>query len=127
MVMKTHFCRTLLLVAAVLFIQSSALRATTTTSDDFFNPDVVQRIRLRIHPSDWQRLKADFRSNTYYPCAFEWRGISIQAAGIRSAGLGTRNDVKPSLRVDFDRYGDNQEFLGLKSVRLKNLVYDGSM
>ena len=124
--MKAYSCRALLWVAAVLFVQSSVSRAAAATSDDLFNPDVVHQIRLRVHPADWQRLKADFRSNTYYPCAFEWRGISIQT-GIRSAGLGTRNDVKPALRVDFNRYDEGQEFLGLKSVRLKNLIYDGSM
>jgi len=124
--MKVHSRRALLWVAAVLFIQSNASPAAVTTSDDLFNPDVVHQIRLRVHPADWQGLKADFRSNTYYPCAFEWHGISMRA-GIRSAGLGTRNDVKPALRVDFNRYDEGQELLGLKSVRLKNLIYDASM
>jgi len=124
--MKHNFLRALLTVAAALFIQLSAPRAEAVTNDDFFNPDVVHQIHLRVHPADWQRLKVDFRSNTYYTCAFEWRGISIQA-GIRSAGMSTRSDVKPAMRVDFNRYDDGQTFLGLKSVRLKNLVYDASM
>lgn len=118
--------RVLLSVAAILLVQWRALGASTLTSDDFFNGDVVQQIRLRVHAADWQRLKTDFRNNTYYPCAFEWRGILIQA-GLRSAGLSTRNEVKPAMRVDFNRYEENQDFLGLKSVRLKNLAYDASM
>jgi uncharacterized protein (TIGR03437 family) len=124
--MKPTFLRALLSVAAVLFIQSSSSPAAAATNDDFFSPDTVHQIRLRVHPSDWQRLKADFQSNTYYPCVFEWHGVSLQA-GIRSAGLSTRSGVKPAMRVDFNRYDDGQTFLGLKSVRLKNLVYDASM
>ena len=110
----------------LLLAPSIVLCDVPPTSDDLFAPNVLHQIRLSVHPSDWQKLKDDYRSNTYYPCAFEWRGIAIDA-GIRSAGLGTRNEVKPALRVDFNRYDPGQEFLGLKSVRLKNLVYDASM
>ena len=116
----------LLCLSVLLPIEPMALGASGLASDDLFDPEAVHKIRLSVHPSDWQKLKADFRSNDYYPCAFEWRGISIDA-GIRSAGLGTRNEVKPALRVDFNRYDEGQKFLGLKSVRLKNLVYDASM
>jgi uncharacterized protein (TIGR03437 family) len=97
----------------------------TPTSSDFFNAGVVQLIHVRIHPNDWQRLKADYEYNTYYPCVLQWNDLSIPA-GVRSAGLGTRNAQKPALRVDFNRYDEDQRFLGLKSVRLKNLIYDAT-
>jgi spore coat protein H len=125
--MKTSIaCRISPWLTSLLLAPSIAFCAVQPTRDDLFDPNVLHQIRLSIHPSDWQKLKDDYRSNAYYPCAFEWRGVAIDA-GIRSAGLGTRNEVKPALRVDFNRYDPGQEFLGLKSVRLKNLVYDASM
>ncbi len=116
----------LLFVTVALAIPPCALRAAAAPSDEFFNPEVVHGIRLRINPADWQRLKRNYQDNTYYPCVFQWRGTSMQV-GIRSAGLSTRNDVKPALRVDFNRYDEGQQFLGLKSIRMKNLTYDASM
>ena len=42
------------------------------------------------------------------------------------AGIGSRSGTKPGLRVDFDRYSTDQEFLGLKSLVLDNLTQDSS-
>jgi spore coat protein CotH len=96
------------------------------TSDELFDTNVLHEIRLTIHPQDWQRLKETFTENTYYPCNLEWRGIMAENIGIRSRGLGSRSGTKPGLRVDFDRFETNQEFLGLKSVVLDNLTQDNS-
>ncbi|HEX6163824.1 MAG TPA: CotH kinase family protein [Vicinamibacterales bacterium] len=111
------------LVAAVVAI-GIAGSAFAQTSDDFFNPDVLQRIDLWLNSSDWAKLKAAFQENTYYPADVTWNGITVRNVGIRSRGLGSRSSTKPGLRVDFDRYSSGQQFLGLKSFVLDNLTQD---
>jgi spore coat protein CotH len=95
-------------------------------SAELFNAHVVQRIDLQVHSADWEKLKASFQENTYYPAAMVWNGQTVRDAGIRSRGLGSRSGTKPGLRVDFDRYAQDQEFLALKSIVLDNLTQDPS-
>src|SRR5262245_37177899 len=74
------------------------------TSDDFFNDSAVGELRLWLNDGDWEKLKANFQDNTYYPADMEWNGLQVQNLGIRSRGTGSRSANKPGLRVDFDRY-----------------------
>ena len=112
--------RTCLVVLALLV----SVSATAQTQDDFFNPEVLQRIELWLNGQDWAKLKAAFQENTYYPADMTWNGITVHNVGIRSRGLGSRSSTKPGLRVDFDRYNNGQQFLGLKSFVLDNLTQD---
>lgn len=109
---------------AVAFVVCTAAGARAQTSDDFFNPDVLQRVEIWLNESDWSKLKAAFQENTYYPADVTWNGQTVYNVGIRSRGLGSRSSTKPGLRVDFDRYSTNQSFLGLKSFVLDNLTQD---
>ena len=111
------------LVALALLVNASA---SAQTQDDFFNPEVLQRVELWMNDSDWAKLKANFQENTYYPADLTWNGITVRNVGIRSRGLGSRSSTKPGLRVDFDRYNSGQQFLGLKSFVLDNLIQDHS-
>lgn len=105
---------------------ASAAPASAQTSDDLFNPEVLQRIDLWLNSADWEKLKANFQENTYYPAQLNWNGITVENVGIRSRGLGSRRGTKPGLRVDMDRYSTGQHFLGLKSFILDNLSQDPS-
>lgn len=115
--------RCLLAAAVAVF---TAVPAAAQTSDDFFNPDVLQRIELWLNDADWSKLKAAFQENTYYPADVIWNGQTVRNVGIRSRGLGSRSGTKPGLRVDFDEYSASQTFLGLKSFVLDNLTQDPS-
>ena len=112
-----------LVVAAVCAISP----ALAQTADDVFNADALNDLKLVLHSSDWQKLKDNFRDNTYYPADLTWGGITVRNVGIRSRGLGSRSPIKPGLRVDFDRYSSGQRLLDLKSLVLDNLVQDPSM
>lgn len=109
---------------AVAMVVCLASGAAAQTSDDFFNPDVLQRVEIWLNESDWSKLKAAFQENTYYPADVTWNGQTVYNVGIRSRGLGSRSSTKPGLRVDFDRYQGTQTFLGLKSFVLDNLTQD---
>jgi spore coat protein CotH len=91
-----------------------------------FNPDVIQRLDLRVNSADWEKLKQNFQENTYYPADFVFNGETVRNTGIRSRGFGSRSATKPGLRVDFDRYSTDQSYRGLRSVVLDNLTQDPS-
>lgn len=117
-----------LLVFTILLVTSRPWPAAAQLShDDFFDDSAVRDINLLINSRDWAALKSNFESNTYYPCALTWNGLTVRNVGIRSRGSGTRSPVKPGLRVDFDRYSVSQTFLGLKSFVLDNQLQDRSM
>jgi hypothetical protein len=99
----------------------------TPTAEQLFDGSQLQVIRLTMKPADWQTLMDDFGANTYYVTDLEWKDQKVMTAGVRSRGSGSRNQNKPALRIDFDRYMQDQRFLGLKSVVLVNAVQDTSM
>jgi spore coat protein H len=111
---------------AVMLVLTLAGRAGAQTSDDFFNPEVLQRVDLWMNSVDWEKLKQNFQENTYYPADVVWNGQTVRNVGVRSRGLGSRSSTKPGLRVDMDRYATDQTFLGLKSFVLDNLTQDAS-
>ncbi len=116
--------------AAVLALVLTAAQGAAQTTADFFNPNVLHEIRLNINPADWQALRANYQQNTYYTCDFGWRyqgrDVTSTDVAIRSRGRDSRSPVKPSLRVDFNRNDPKQEFLGLKSLVLRNNSQDAS-
>jgi hypothetical protein len=114
------------LVAVVAAATSAYGQTTPHPSDALFNDTVVQRVDLRMHSADWEKLKQNFRENTYYPADLVFNGQTVRNNGVRSRGLGSRSATKPGLRVDFDRYATDQTFLGLKSFVLDNLTQDHS-
>jgi hypothetical protein len=94
--------------------------------EDFFDDTQLQEVRLVVNTRDWQTLKELADENTYYPADMTWKGVTTRNIGIRSRGSGTRNGIKPGLRVDFNRYLTNQTFLGMKAVILDNAYSDPS-
>ncbi len=101
--------------------------ASAQTADELFDDAVLHDIRLLVHSDDWAKLKADFSDNTYYPADLVWRGVKVRNVGIRSRGLGTRNEFKPGLRVDMNRYASGQRFLGMRAILLDNVYRDVSL
>ncbi len=107
-----------------LVLAPAPLGAQTTA--DLFDSTTLRRVDLQLHSSDWNKLKENFQTNTFYPADFVWNGQTVYNAGIRSRGRGSRNTHKPGLKIDFDKYSTNQKFLGLKSLVLDNLTQDPS-
>ena len=114
----------MMLMLCALGVRGPRLHAQT--SADLFNGHVLQRIDLDLHTADWAKLKQDFRSNDYYPADITWNGIKAYNVGVRSRGVGSRNQNKPALKIAFNHYAAGQTYLGLKSLVLDNLVQDPS-
>jgi spore coat protein CotH len=127
---RCRLCALAILVAAMAIVAAAprALSAQTTSDqpDAFFDDTLVHDINLVINSRDWESLKVNFLDNSYYPCDFRWRDKVVRNIGIRSRGTGSRSGVKPGLRLDFNRYTSGQQFLGLKSVILRNNTQDPS-
>jgi hypothetical protein len=114
------------LLTAVFVLGCDATLALAQTQDDVFDDSVIQDVRLTVSTRDWATLTAHFEENTYYPADLTWKNIVVRNVGIRSRGSGTRNGIKPGLKVDINRYLSNQLFLGLKAFDLKNMYTDPS-
>jgi spore coat protein CotH len=122
--MRTPVLPTTVLACALAVTLLGPRAVAAQSTDELFDDSTLHDIRLWVHTADWAKLKADYLENTYYPADFEWRGLKVRNVGIRSRGLGTRNEFKPGLRVDMNRYASGQRFLGLRSLLLDNNYRD---
>jgi len=95
-------------------------------SDALFDDTVVHDIYLTINSRDWEALKEHYLDNTYYQANFRWRDQTVRNVGVRSRGHVSRSPLKPSLRIDFNRYTTDGRFLGLSALVLRNNSQDPS-
>jgi spore coat protein CotH len=114
-------------LVSIALTLATASAAGAQSIDDFFNPQVLQEVRLWVNSRDLRLLKERYTEDTYYTADFEWRGIRVRNVGIRNRGLGSRNPIKLGLRVEFDHYAASQSFLGLRNLVLRNLWQDPSL
>ena len=112
--------------AVVLLLALAAAPSGAQTDSALFDDAVLHEVRLHMHPADWQSLRDRYLEDTYYPAEWTWRGQVTRNVAVRSRGFGSRNGVKPGLRVNFARYDAHQNFAGLNSVVLRNNVQDPS-
>jgi spore coat protein CotH len=112
-----------LLGAGVILGLAAAVHAAAPS----FDQSILHDTRIVIDPNDWRALQENFRTNQYYACDLTLDGETLRQVGIRSRGAGSRDAVKPGLRVDFNRFVTEQQFHGYKTLVLDNLVQDPSM
>jgi len=130
--MRRPLIRPLVLVLAVAMCVP-ALRLSAQSAgapagvDALLDGSVLNDIWIHINARDWQDLHTHYQEGTYYPVDFEWQGVKLRNSGIRVRGNTTRNDHKPSFRIDFNRYIDGQDLFGLKAIVLNNAWHDASM
>ncbi|MCC6537069.1 MAG: CotH kinase family protein, partial [Bryobacterales bacterium] len=105
---------------------SPAQETNQTLQEQFFDETAFQEIRLEIHPDDFKKLQDNYLDNTYYPANLLWKSQYLENVGIRSKGRTSRRPNKPGLRVDINRFED-QEFIGFKSFLLDNNIQDLSL
>ena len=113
-----------LLVATVLLALAAPAVARAQTSDDFFDPAVLQEVRILMNTKDLALLKANWFTNNKYVADMTWRNLRARNVSVRNRGAGSRNPTKLGLEIAFDRYTPNQNFLGLHSLVLRNIWQD---
>ena len=100
------------------------------TQTDFYRPDEIQTIELKVAEQDMQRLLAALPDRIYVPASFRWRDISIPNVGIRFKGNSSsapQQKHKRSFLIKLDEYTEDQRFLGLRRTSLDNGVQFGSV
>ena len=121
----------------------------TPDADDpsaaLFDAECVIDVRVELEPKDWNTLRLQTRSilsvvqgecSAAPPAeVFSWfeadvtvGGQRVEKVAIRKKGfLGSLSVDKPSLKVRFDTYVDDQRLAGLKRMTLNNLNQDPSL
>ena len=97
---------------------------------DFYRPDEVQSIDLRVAEKDVQRMLEALPERIYVPASFRWRNITVNNVAIRFKGNSSSSPSqqhKRSFLIKFDEYDDDQRFLGLHRVSFDNGVQFGSV
>jgi spore coat protein H len=94
--------------------------------DALFDRSRLHDVRISMSEADWAKLRATYLENTNYDAVVTFDGETVPDCTIRSRGSGTRNGVKPGLRVDFSRKVKTQTFHGFKTLVVDNMYNDPS-
>ncbi len=117
--------------------------ATLETAAEFFDPERLLKVEIRMDPADWDRVRFDKRgfetvvengvSSTapfgysYQPGEISINGRSIGRVGVRKKGfVGSLTSQRPSLKIKFNEFEKGGEFLGLDRLTLNNNHQDPS-
>ena len=134
--MTSVWCAALCAVLCVLFISHHAIAQQTQqlTDEQLFDPNHVIDIRITLPAEDWDTIRLQTRSFvgsltmgapvspfTYVRGDIEIDGVLIKDVGIRKKGfLGSLNDQRPSLKIRFDKYIDQDPIRGVDRLTLNN-------
>jgi hypothetical protein len=109
-----------------------------------FASDHLVEIEIEMAEADWDELRTQTRSLfdilggnclaepfpspfTFFGGAVTVDGTRFEETGVRKKGfLGSLDDVRPSLKIKFDEYVPDQEYLGLSRLTLNNARQDPS-
>ena len=108
--------------------------------DELLNPKRVIEIKIEIVPQDWTRLRRQARNpmtafsgmpnkSPYTYCKADvWLdGVKIESVGIRKKGFfGSADTLRPSLKIKFDEFKQQEPVKGLSRLTLNNNKQDGS-
>ena len=99
-------------------------------ADQFYDPNVVQTIRLEVKPEDLDRLHQALPQRINVPAAFRWNDQAFPLVGVRYKGNSSSMpgaSHKRSFLIAFAEFQKGQRFLGLRHVALDNGIQFGSV
>jgi hypothetical protein len=111
-------------------------KPSPSPSDALFDPSRVIEIEIRLDPKDWLALRISHpisrgegvvaqNAYEYYRADVVIDGREIKSVGVRKKGsVGSRTSVRPSLKINLNKYVKGQEFAGLEMITLNNLLRD---
>lgn len=116
-------------------------------SNEAYRRSKVLQVAIELSPSDWQALRTQTRTtadlgitsdcmppSSPIPSPFTWFAAKVtvddqifENVGIRKKGfIGSLSETKPSFKVRFDKFEDDQNFFDMKRLTLNNCVQDPS-
>src|SRR5262245_50475893 len=76
----------LLLISSASAQEPSPIKSTAAHSAEFYRPNEVQSVHLKIAKEDWQRMLAALPERISVKASFRWRDISLDNVGVRFKG-----------------------------------------
>jgi hypothetical protein len=110
-----------------------------------FDPERLVEVAITLDAADWDAMREETRDiwdifggdclAQPVESPFEWYhgrvsidGEELADVGVRKKGfLGSLSDVKPSIKMKFDKYVDGARFSGLQRMSLNNVQQDPSL
>lgn len=113
---------------------------SSLTVEQLLDPTHVVEVDIQIKPEDWQSLCSQSRNwqsavedpldkpYTYFPARITIDGVTIDNVGLRKKGfIGSQDVVRPSMKVKFDKYADQQPIPGMSKMTLNNNKQDRAL
>ena len=94
--------------------------------DQIFPAGRVVEVEIVFEADGWETITATPLEDIYVPAAITYDGVQVDNVAVRLKGNSSRWSVEDtgtdrySLKVDFDRYDDAQEFYGIDKLNFNN-------
>ena len=121
--------------------------STTDRTDEVYAPSRLLKVEIELSPNDWDALRNQERTgedlnigadclppSEPFESPFSWfsgivtvNGERLTNVGVRKKGfIGSMNEDKPSFKIRFDKFEEDQTYLDAKRLTLNNDVQDPS-
>lgn len=92
---------------------------------EWMREEKVHEIRIEIAPEEWQAIRNNPYLGDYHPANVYIDGELIENVGLRTRGHGSLNlavekGSRYPFKIKFDKYVDDQTFMGLDELALNN-------
>lgn len=108
-------------------VEEESIDAMDDPGGFLFDLSVMHTVAIRVSDEGIASLNADYE--TYVPADVEVDGYAVDNVGLRIKGMiGSLRTLsgKPSLKIDFNSFVEDQRFFGLEKLTLNNEVVDCS-
>lgn len=103
-----------------------------------FTDEEVFSVKIEMSQADWEAFLANAQQEEWYPVDMVFNGIRVNNVGFRTKGQSSLSmmDSVPEdhptahrygFKIDFNRYLDDQKFMGMKMLVLGNGFADPTM
>jgi len=126
--------------ACVVVACSRSSYAEKLEAEAIFAPNRLVEVEIKLDPADWQRLRRQSRSISsafndatakpfdYFQGDVSIDGVEIGSVGVRKKGfIGSLDETRPSLKINFDKFVDQDPARGFGQLTLNNNKQDTSL
>ena len=124
-------------ILASMVIAVASHQAVADEAAEVYRGDRLLKINIQLSPDDWHALRISHRiadmariaedPYVYFKGDVEIDGVVFKSVGIRKKGFfGSVVSNRPSLKIRFDEWNEEQEFHGLDQLTLNNNIQDAS-
>ena len=113
-----------------MMAHAAAADPEPSVSAPFYDPDVVQEIRVTIEPADLLRMRNALPERVYVPGTLQWNGLVLRNIGIRYKGDSSSSPDQRHKRgylIKINEYEKGARFLGLRRISLDNGIQFGGL